>query len=378
MKILVLNYEFPPLGGGAGHVTCQLLRAFEKRPDLSFDLVTSSSRGAGLETFSENARIHYLDIGKTGDLHYQTNRDLLAYSWKSYRYAKNLVAQGGYDLCHAFFGVPCGFVAGRLGLPYGVSLQGSDVPFFNERFKIPDRLVFRRLSKRIWRRASWVVANSEGLRDLALTTSPRQRIEIIPNGVDVDLFQPGEKSGSGLRVVCAARLIRRKRIDLLIRAMDELRDENVTLALAGTGNEEERLKDLARDLGLEERVRFAGYVEHDKVPAFFQAADLFVLPSVSEGMSIAVLEAMASGLPILMNDTGGSSEVLEDGANGFLLETGSVPDIVRKIREYLGNRDLLRRQGSVSRKKAEGLSWGMIADRYADLYRQVRPSGGRG
>jgi glycosyltransferase involved in cell wall biosynthesis len=377
MKILVLNYEFPHLGGGAGHVTYQLLREFGGRPDLSFDVVTSSTGGARIEQFSGNTRVHFLDIGKKGDLHYQTIRDLLSYSRKALRYARSLARKEEYDLCHAFFGVPCGYIANRLGLPYIVSLQGSDVPFFNERFRVLDRLLLGRMSRRIWRRASWVVANSKGLRDLAHKTSPDRRIEIIPNGVDTHLFQPGEKSGEGLRVVCVARLIRRKRIDLLIRAIAELREEPVSLSLAGTGNEEDRLKALAREIGVEDKVRFAGYVEHGEIPAFFQAGDIFALPSVSEGMSIAILEAMASGLPILMNDTGGSSEILEDGANGFLLESGSVTDIVRRIREFLGNRELLRRQGAVSRKKAEDLSWTRIADQYADLYHEMRQGSGQ-
>ena len=208
MNVLLLNYEYPPLGGGAANATAHLLREFAQDPELNIDLVTSSTGISRVEELSERITAHFLDIGKEGNLHYQTNRDLLAYSWRAYRYAKHLAKRTKYDLCHAFFGIPCGYIARKLGFPYIVSLRGSDVPFYNERFHYPDRLVFKRLSVRIWSRAAWVVANSAGLRDLALRSAPKQRIEVIYNGVDTTAFQPASEprqEGQGLRVLAAFR-----------------------------------------------------------------------------------------------------------------------------------------------------------------------------
>src|SRR3989344_4881417 len=133
-RVLVLNYEFPPLGGGAGNATYYLLKEFAKYPDLEIDLVTSSVDTFRVEKFAGNITIHFLNIGKRGNLHYQTNQKLLMYSWKSYWYSKKLMEEKEYDLCHAFFGIPCGYVAMMLRLPYIVSLRGSDVPFYNKRF----------------------------------------------------------------------------------------------------------------------------------------------------------------------------------------------------------------------------------------------------
>lgn len=371
MKILVLNYEFPPLGGGAANATSHLMREFTMMPEFSFDVVVSSVGGQSVELSSENVRIHFLDIGKKGSLHYQTYRDLLAYSWKAYRYSKDLLSREPFDLCHAFFGIPCGYIAMKLGIPYIVSLRGSDVPFFNQRFSLADRLLFSRMSVKIWRRARRVVANSKGLKNLALETSPNQAIKVIPNGIDVDAFAPGAGSGKGLRVVCVARMISRKRIDLLIRAMAELRDVDVSLGLVGTGNQESDLKALAEEIGVADRVEYKGLVDHSDMPSFYRSGDLFVLPSINEGMSNTVLEAMASGLPILMNNTGGAAELLEDDVNGFLLEKDSVSDIAGKIRRFVGNPDLLRRLGIESRRKAENLSWKSTAEQYARIYNEI-------
>jgi hypothetical protein len=163
----MLNYEYPPLGGGAGVALRYLLTGLSESANVRVDVVTSSMTGDKVEAFSNHITFHFLDIGKTGSPHYQSAGDLIAYAVRAYCYSKGLIRQRRYDLIHAFFGIPSGYVAMKLGLPYIVSLRGSDVPFYNARFKILDTLFFRRGSRHIWRRAARVVANSEGLRRLA-------------------------------------------------------------------------------------------------------------------------------------------------------------------------------------------------------------------
>ena len=369
MRVLLLNYEYPPLGGGAANATRYLLDEFAQLPDLEVDLVTSSVDRARVEEHEGGITLHFLDIGKRGNLHYQTNKDLLAYAWRAWRYAKRLRNTHDYDVCHAFFGIPCGYLAMHLGLPYIVSLRGSDVPFYNERFKHLDRLLFKRLSKRIWRRAHQVVANSQGLRQLALSSAPGQPIEVIYNGVDTEAFRPAPRQGGGLRVICVSRLIARKGIDYLIRALAALDSTDISLTLVGTGNQEQPLKTLATDLGVADRIDFAGFVDHDAVAAWYQRHDVFVLPSLNEGMSNTALEAMACGLPLLMTDTGGASELLEDKVNGFLLRQRDAEDIARRLRAYAEDPELATQHGQQSREKALTLSWRAVAHAYLDLYR---------
>jgi glycosyltransferase involved in cell wall biosynthesis len=370
-KILMLNYEFPPLGGGAANVTAYVLREFARDRDIFVDLITSSTGSGSIAALSENITIHYVDIGKRGSLHYQTCRDLLAYAWQAWRRGRDLVAAHSYDLCHAFFGIPCGYVARRLGLPYVVSLQGSDVPFYNERFKRLDRLFFKRMSIRIWADAVCVTANSKALRELALTSAPNQPIEVVYNGVDTDAFHPAVRDGGGLRAICVARLIQRKGIEYLIRAMAELRDLDVRLTIVGTGNEEANLRALARREDVEHMVRFAGFVHHEEVARLYGESDVFVLPSLNEGMSLTVLEAMACGLPIVMTDTGGAAELVRDGQSGFLVEKRSASDVAARLRRYLSEPGLLARHGGESRRTAESLTWGRIAEAYRRLYLRI-------
>ena len=185
IHVLFLNYEYPPLGGGAANATKYLLKEYGKRDDVGVHLITSSTDGFRSENPYPNVTIDYLDIGKDGNIHYQSQKDLLTYSWKAFQQAKSLIKEKKFDVVHAFFGIPCGFVAQRLGLPYIVSLRGSDVPFYNPRFEKLDRYVFSHLSKDIWKKSLATIANSQGLKDLALETAPKQEIGVIYNGIDI-------------------------------------------------------------------------------------------------------------------------------------------------------------------------------------------------
>ncbi len=371
MRVLMLNYEYPPLGGGAANATQQILAALAEDDGLHIDLVSSSTGATSIEEIAPQQRIHFLDIGKDGNLHYQSNRDLLAYAWRAYGYARKLMAGNDYDVCHAFFGIPCGALAWRLGLPYIVSLRGSDVPFYNERFRVPDTLLFQRLSRRVWKKSGAVVANSEGLRKLALESAPRQPISVIPNGVDTTLFQPGILPETPLRILIVARLIQRKGIGYLIEAVRRLASDKVELTIAGDGKQRVELEAQVEAAELCGSVRFLGVVAHDDLPAVYQSHHVFVLPSLNEGMSNTVLEAMATGLPVLMTDTGGAAEMVASGKNGYLLEARSADSIVAALEHYIDEPALIGRHGARSRVKAESMSWQTVAAAYRACYTNV-------
>ncbi len=366
MRILFINYEYPPLGGGAGVAMQYLLRGLADEEGFVADLVTSSVDRHRVEALSPNLRIHYLDIGKRASYHYQTNRDLLTYSAKAYLYGKKLIKGARYDLIHAFFGIPCGVVAGRLGLPYIVSLRGSDVPFYNKRFETLDRLIFKRMSKRLWKHAAAVVTNSEGLKRLALQTSPSQPMEIIQNGVDIDLFCPPDTKRDRDKkiLISTGRLIERKGYHFLIEALEGL--AGYELQLVGDGNMREDLESLAREKGVD--VTFLGKREREELPAILQNADIFVLPSMNEGMSNSLLEAIACGLPVIVTDVGGSAEIVK--GNGYVVEKASAPALCDALRHYQEDPSLIPVHGRASREIALTMSWRNMAERYLALYRQ--------
>jgi glycosyltransferase involved in cell wall biosynthesis len=365
-KVLFLNYEFPPLGGGAGNATKYLFLEFAKNSRLEIDLISSSTDKFKVKNFSKNIKIHYLDINKKGNIHYQSNKDLLKYSWQAYRYAKRLMRKKKFNLVHAFFGIPCGYIAMKLGLPYIVSLRGSDVPFYNSRFAKLDKLIFQRLSRRVWQKADAVVANSGDLQKLAKKTFSGE-IVIIPNGVDTKEFRPKKNSrpSSKIKLVSTGRLISRKGYQYLIPALKGLK--NIDLTLVGGGDLRNELEELAKKNKVE--INFIGEVGHNKIVNYLQNADIFILPSLNEGMSNSILEAMACGLPIITTDTGGSKELID--GNGFIIKKRSASSIKKVLEKYLKSRQLIRKQGRKSRVIAEYLSWKNVASNYKRIYDQL-------
>lgn len=372
MKILLLNYEFPPLGGGAGNATLHMLKEFSKYNNLEIDLVTSSVDKYKLESFSENIRIYKLPIGKNNQIHYQSNKDLLTYSIKAHTYCKKLLKQNSYQLVHAFFSTPCGIIAYRLKQPYIVSLRGSDVPFYNQRFRVLDKLVFQRLSKTVWKNARAVIANSNGLKQLAFKTLPNFQFNVIYNGIDIERFIPKSTKEDTFTVLSTSRLIRRKGIEFLIKGFAKFieKSRNSKLVLVGDGDQKGELINLVNSLGITNYVEFLGSVPHDEIAQIYRNSDAFVLPSFNEGMSNSILEAMASGLPIISTSTGGSEELVSNN-NGFIVEKENSEQIAEKLFTLYSNRELVDKMGNESRKKAETMSWSNMAKEYFKIYKNV-------
>jgi len=374
VRILFLNYEYPPLGGGAANATAYILKEFSQIPDLEVDLVTSAHDDKfSTEKIGERITIHKIPIGdKSQNLHYQSQKDLIVYAWKAYHYSKKLIREKNYELSHSFFGIPCGCVSlllkWKYKVPYIVSLRGSDVPGYSDRFPLI-YFFLTPLIKLIWKKSAAVFSNSQGLKELALKTNPQQEIGIIFNGIDISEFKPAENLDSS-KIICISRLTDRKGINYLIEAFEKLKNDKFKLVIVGEGNQKEELEKMVENLKISNRVEFLGRVEHSKLPEVYRWAGVFVLPSLNEGMSNTMLEALASGLPLIATDTGGTRELINDGENGFIIKMKDSDDIKEKIEKLMNNRELQIAMGINSRKRAEELSWKNVAENYLNEYKK--------
>ena len=223
----------------------------------------------------------------------------------------------------------------------------------------------------VWRKAEVVVAKCAGEAEMIRAVDGTVPIELVPNGVDLETFTPGEAiPGDGpLRLLCVGRLIERKGQHHLIEAVKRLTDEglDVTLDLVGTGDAQGACEAMVRDLALDGRVRFAGYVPRKEMPAHYATAHVFVLSSYNEGMSVATLEAMAAGLPIVATRTGGTDEMVEEGINGFAFDWADVGALVAHLRHVASDRWLARKMGAASRSRSKDFSWDGAALRYCHM-----------
>lgn len=373
MHILMLNFEFPPLGGGAATATYNLLKALASDNSLTIDLITS---GVGARTvicpFADNIRIVKIGIRKK-EIHFWRTMELFCWMLKAYACAWRLIPSRSYDLCHCWFGWPSGLIGYllRRRFPYLVALRGSDVPGYSDRLKLLDRLIFRRLSSLVWRNAHAVSVLSRNLEQMALQTLPGARFHVIYNGVDSDRFRPRPPSTvppATLEMLFVGRLVRRKGVIHLLEAFRRLRDRQAPcrLTIAGSGPEQERLEAFCRASGITDRVNFLGSVPACEIAEIYRQAHVLVLPSIEEALSNVALEAMAAGLPVISTPTGAAELIC---GNGFVVPRRDPGRIEEAIRCYLEDEPLRQNHARQSRRIAERMTWHSTARAYRSLYR---------
>ena len=213
-----------------------------------------------------------------------------------------------------------------------------------------------------------------------------RELAVIPSVVDLDWFRPGLDASDlrgdlrldGKRILgFTGRLVPHKGVDVILQALTQLPND-VVLLVVGAGPRLPSLVSLAARLGVADRVRFCASVSDDDLPRYLALADVFVFPSQSrlEGFGLAVAEAMAVGLPVVIADMPGVREVIEPGQEGLLAEPLLANDLAEKVRSLLDDPALARRMGAAGRRRAEeryGLS--TVAAQLLSLYASLRAAG---
>ncbi len=375
-RILLLAYEFPPLGGGVATAVKHLLEELAQHKNLEIDLITSSLRNTlEVEKISANCGIYKVPIGPKSAERYQRQSllEMGRFICNASKQAKQLQELRKYDLVHSF-GYPGPWTAyylwRRYSLPYLVSLRGVDVPFYNPRFALLDWLA-RPVVSCLWGQARAVIANSRGLRDLAMRTNDKLDYQIISNGVDTKFFQ-SQSEGTKFKkfTVTAGGTImgRKKGLNYLIEGFAEFAEgkKDVELLLIGEGDLREELQTQVATLQIKDKVKFVGRKDKTWLGENLGKCHAFCLPSLSEGMSNATLEAMACGLPIILTPVGGSQELL--GSNGFLVPQADPAEIASSLELLYADKQLRISMGQESRKRAEKMSWQKVAKEYEEIY----------
>lgn len=200
---------------------------------------------------------------------------------------------------------------------------------------------------------------------------PASAVPVVGNGIDLDAFRGPQRRGprgAGARLLCVARLAPAKNHALLLRTVARLRESgrDVSLTLVGDGPLRGALEERARELGISQRVRFAG--RRTDTPAFYRDCDLFVLLSDYEGMPMSIIEAMASGLPVVATRAGGVAELVDDGVNGALVEADAAA-AAEAIAAICDDPALYARLSDGAVRTSSHYSAEAMMEKYVDLYR---------
>ncbi|MBN8705700.1 MAG: glycosyltransferase family 4 protein [Bacteroidetes bacterium] len=186
--------------------------------------------------------------------------------------------------------------------------------------------------KRLVRKALHPISVSKFLSSVLQKGKPRSTFSVIPNGIDLTSFGSPVSSSLNQRWLCVARLEAIKGLDLLIRALPFF--PGTTLTLAGDGPKKEVLKKLALEIGVAERVYFAGRISSSQIASIYRSHGLFLFPTRYESQGIVVLEACRFGLPVIASNIPAISEVILNESNGLLFEMDNLHDLVGKINQF--------------------------------------------
>jgi glycogen(starch) synthase len=373
MRLLFVNYEFPPVGGGAAYASLATARELVAMGHEVDFLTTCCHTGA--EPQHEGIAVHRVRSFRRG---VHQSGLIGAASFLGFAAARlgQLARARNYDAYHYYFSLPTGLLSCLPGAhrskPYVVSLRGSDVPGYDCALQWPHRMLLP-ITRRIWGHAYRVVANSADLRRLALASAPDIPIDVILNGTEVptQIGCPPE-TRSKVRVLAISRLIPRKGLDTLIRAVQQTPTDLLSLDIAGEGPEAEQLQKLARCVGVADRVRFHGFVNRVELAELHRKADIFVLASHAESCSMALLEAMAAGLPLVATHVGGNGELVRHGQNGLLFSPQNAQELAAALQTLALNPALRQRFGSVNRAQARvKFSWRAVAKGYEAIFLQA-------
>ena len=379
-KILMFNHEFPPIGGGGGWVSYFLGKHFASAGH-SVHLITSRFRDCPTDEKVEGFHVHRVcALRKNPDV--CAVHEMLTYAVSSSLYGLRFAKQFKPDIVQVFFGIPAGGGAYLLrqlrDVPYVIFLGGRDVPRRN-----PDPpyyrwlyLLLKPVIKAIWGNASVVVACSDGLRELAQETAPDVKMDVIPDGLDLSRFEPRQRAlhPKRVRILTIGRLIPRKGFQFLIRALPQIVEHtthNFEIEIVGDGPYQKELQKLAADLDVVEHIRFVGSVPYAELPQKYRDADIFILPSLAEGMPLVVLEAMGTGLPIAASRVQGIEELVAEDVNGALFDPGDADGLARSLVKLINAGKGRIEMGKASVERVKPYDWKYIAEAYLTLYTDI-------
>jgi len=386
-RILVFTTAFRPMIGGSELALEEIIR---RLPDIFFDIVTPKYK-AGFDPFEvgSNFNVHRVGVG-AGVL------DKIIFPVLGFFKALMLMRNNSYDAMHAYQASHGGGTAWLVKLFYSHLLF---VLTMQEGKKLDEQSAllnwFRGL---IIKRADIVTVISSYLEDYVNKISKNKKIFLIPNGVDIDKFKIDPPAGgeklkiNGKTIITVSRLVKKNGVGDLIEAFRllvtsyQLPVTSYQLIIIGDGPLREDLELRITNYELRGCIKIIGKVLPDEIPKYLARADVFVRPSLSEGLGTAFLEAMAAGLPVIGTPVGGILDFLRDPsthsfdatqdksgqATGLFCKVGDPEDIAKKINIVLSDGNLRSRLITNGRKLVEEkYNWDKIAEEFRNLYESI-------
>lgn len=305
--------------------------------------------------------------------HFVTTPELFTMLLPAYRKALELTRQKQYLLNHTHFIVPSSLISyflwRKTGLPYIITLHGSDVPGYN-----PDRFsLMHRLIKKPWteivRNSLVLTSPSHFLKSLVLE-KVNHAIEVIPNGFDFFTSSTRYEEKEN-RIIVVTRMFERKGVQFFLRAIAGMKTD-WEICIAGDGPYLPHLKAEAEKNA--SPVKFLGFIQGQELVDLYQKAKIFVFPSIQENFPVVLLEAMNAGCAVITTQAPGCCEVVGDAA--IKVEPGSVDQLQKALLKLMVDEQTIQAYSEMGLKRAAGFSWPIVAKQFDELFRRYTPSRG--
>jgi len=370
VKVAILNYEFPPQGGGGGVVMRDLAERMARFGDIEQTLIFGWDPTLGVPSELDRCTMRPVEIRRRS-IHSTGAPAVLQFLWRA-----RSTLSAPQDLLHFHFSIPTGLLRWAAPkIPYICSMHGIDVPGFISEEAVLFQRLLAPLNRRIVRGAARVIVPSHALAAALRLQVPQARIEVVPHAIDVGEFaQKTDYPGTARRFVTVARLTALKRVDHIVRAVSDMRARvaDVSLDIYGDGDQRTAIEELIARLDASSYVRLHGFVEKSKLCGELCKYDTFVLPSVTEAFGLVYLEAMAAGLPVIAANYAGPAEIVSHGVDGLLIRRDSQQDLTAAMLRLAQDVGLVSTLGLNARAKvSSAFDWQRVTERMRAIYREA-------
>lgn len=354
LRILILNYEFPPLGGGASPVSYEIAKGYVKLGH-SVDVVTMHYKGLPFYEVKDGINIYRVKcLRKKKEI--CTTPEMLSYVISAKHFLKTHLKTNNYDINHTHFIIPTGIVAlwvkKKFNIPYIITSHGSDVLGYNKRFNKIYPLV-RGIWKKIISEANLITTPSKFLQEEIKKQRVKAKFIVIPNGIDKNKFKPMKKEK---RILMVARLFPNKGIQDVLDALKGMNLQDWKVDIVGEGPYRKFLENKTKENNLRDNIIFHGWVDNNsqKMKELYGHASIFVSASYFESFGLTIIEALSAGCYPLTSNISTHRELVAD-KNLF------------KNKNELTNKLMVLIKSKVPKAKSKNFSWKSLIRKYEEV-----------
>lgn len=379
MRILLLNYEYPPLGGGAGIISEQLTKEFI---NLGHTVTVITTWFNGEQEYYQNKDLTIIRLKSKRKKTYQSNPiEMASWMFKAVKYIKQHPEIKNHDICLTNFTLPGGLVAYRIkkmyDIPYVILSHGHDIPFYYKRKMLFWHILLYWFIKQVSEQSEKIIIGSDYLKQKYVDPfiQDKNKCIVIPNGLHIKKEHIQKSYNDKMQIIFIGRLVHQKDPFTFLNAIRALKNYSsipLEINILGDGNLRTVMEEFVINNQLE-NIHFRGKISHLKVYEYLENAHLLISTSLNEGMSVAILEAISHEVYVIATPASGNKDIIINDINGNLVNFQDYKQIVEYIKVFYNNNFLNKK--TIAKSYLEEMhrrySWHSIALSYIKLFNNI-------